>query len=656
MPYEVKINGHDVTTLPTMANYDPPNAIYSPTPNGLQLHVNDDTPEMKNSFNDSTSSFVSSIGPFSNSTVKLTKPKIIEDDDSAFEQMLGSFHASFHGLIDRNSKFIKKAFLVMLAIGYHVYLGFALYHDFEKASNVLLLTILTWSAIIYSKVIKVLVVPHLDGCFNSISKVFNSLWKMAITKTTFYLIFFASIGAFLAYDTRDSQIRLSGLGGMAFLLCFMFIFSYSPAKIKWRPIVWGFFLQFCLGLLILRWEYGARKFEDASKLVLVFLDFTTNGTDFVYGWLSTPPNICGMEHAILAFQAIQVVVYFGSIVALLYYFGIMQFVLRKIAKAMQLTLGTTATESLNAGACTLVGLAEALLLIRPYLSKMTRSEIHAVMTSGLSCIAGAAFAIYMSFGACPQYLFSATVMSAPGSLACAKLLYPETEQSELVNIEDLDIPKGDEKSVLECISNGAVVAMELVVAICANLVVFMALLALIDSVFGYAGELVGMSGWSLELFVGYIFFPLAYLMGANQDFEETFRVASLMGTKTMVNEFVAYKELGKMINAQSLSPRSAMIATYALCGFSNFISVAVQLSIMGSMAPNKKKDIAKLALRALVAGSISCFWTAALAGIIIENPTICMPPTSGTKCFNISHYQAVIANLTNPESAIGAFV
>lgn len=440
------------------------------------------------------------------------------------------------------------------------------------------------------------------------------------------------------------------------MVCFMFIFSYSPSKIKWRPVLWGFFLQFCLGLLILRWEYGARKFEDASKLVLVFLDFTKNGTDFVYGWLSTPPNICGMEYAVLAFQAIQVVVYFGAIVALLYYFGIMQYVLRKIAKVMQVTLGTTATESLNAGACTLVGLAEALLLIRPYLSKMTRSEIHAVMTSGLSCIAGAAFAIYMSFGACPQYLFSATVMSAPGSLACAKLLYPETEQSELVHIEDLDIPKGEERSALECISNGAVVAMELVVAICANLVVFMALLALIDSVFGYAGELVGMSGWSLELFVGYIFFPLAYLMGVNQDFEETFRVASLMGTKTMVNEFVAYKELGKMINAKLLSPRSAMIATYALCGFSNFISVAVQLSIIGSMAPNKKKDIAKLAVRALVAGSISCFWTAALAGIIIENPTLCPPPSSGSKCFNISHYQDLIANLTQPaEPSIDIF-
>uniref|UniRef100_A0A914Y9R1 Concentrative nucleoside transporter C-terminal domain-containing protein n=1 Tax=Panagrolaimus superbus TaxID=310955 RepID=A0A914Y9R1_9BILA len=213
----------------------------------------------------------------------------------------------------------------------------------------------------------------------------------------------------------------------------------------------------------------------------------------------------------------------------------MQVVLKWMAWFMQITLGTTAAESLNSCACIFLGQSEAPLLIKPYLMKMTASELHAVMTSGFACIAGSLFAAYISFGACPGYLLSSTVMSAPGSLACSKILFPETKRSKLQNIEDLELPKGEESNALECISNGAVMAVELVMAIVANLIVFLALLAFIDNVIGWTGSLIGYNDWSFELIVGYVFYPLAFVMGVTEDSEQTKTVAQLMGTKTVLN-------------------------------------------------------------------------------------------------------------------------
>nr|CAD2126486.1 unnamed protein product [Meloidogyne enterolobii] len=269
------------------------------------------------------------------------------------------------------------------------------------------------------------------------------------------------------------------------------------------------------------------------------------------------------------------------------------------------------------------------------------------MTTGFSCIAGAVFATYISFGACPRYLLSATVMSAPGSLACSKILYPESEQSQLVNVEDLELPKGEETNMLESVSNGAVMAVQLVVAIIANLIVFLALLALVNSVLGWMGELVGQHGWSFELFLGYLFFPLAFVMGVTNP-GETFIVAQLMGTKTALNEFVAYKQLGQLVKQDKLSPRSAMIATYALCGFSNFTSIGIQLGTLGGMVPSRKRLLSQLALRSLLAGCISCFLTASLAGVLIDQPILCRPQNEKEHCFdviNLFNFYLIIAPL-----------
>jgi pyrimidine nucleoside transport protein len=271
------------------------------------------------------------------------------------------------------------------------------------------------------------------------------------------------------------------------------------------------------------------------------------------------------------------------------------------------------------------------------------------MTSGFACIAGSLFAAYISFGACPSYLLSSTVMSAPGSLACSKILFPETKRSKLQNIEDLELPKGEESNALECISNGAVMAVELVMAIVANLIVFLALLAFIDNVIGWTGSLIGHDDWTFELIIGYVFYPLAFVMGVTESSEQTKTVAQLMGTKTVLNEFIAYQKLGKLVDAKALSPRSAMIATYALCGFSNFSSIGIQLGVLGGMMPKRKKLLSSIALRALMAGCISCFMTASLAGILVEDATYCTGKVNN-HCFNVDNYIEAYDNFTMHEN------
>ncbi|KAI6194632.1 Sodium/nucleoside cotransporter [Aphelenchoides besseyi] len=453
-------------------------------------------------------------------------------------------------VFELNAKFIRYTIYLLLIIGYHVFLGFASAHNYEKARPILVLTIIVWAWVVYRFVVVRFLGRMLQKTSQLLEGYLEIAWKTILFRIACYLILVGAIVVFLVFDTKDDRSRLMGLCGMTFYISLMFICSAHPSRINWRPVILGFLLQFIMALLVLRWQWGGERFTDATQLVIDFLSFTDNGTSFVYGFLAAPPNICGMS-PVFAFSVIQVVVYFGAVVALLYYFGIMQAILKRMAWLMQLTLGTTATESLNSCACIFLGMSEAPLLIRPYLGRMTASELHAIMTN----------------------LLSATVMSAPGSLACSKILFPETERSQLKKVEDLELPEG----------NGAVAAVELVTAILANLIVFLALLAFLDSVIAYMGGLIGYPAWSFEA-------------------------------------------------------KSAMIATYALAGFSNFSSVGIQLGILGGMQPDRKPLLSRLALRALFAGCISCFMTASLAGVLVSVPTYCTRSTDTSNCFNITEY------------------
>ncbi|KAI3417979.1 hypothetical protein GPALN_010576 [Globodera pallida] len=558
-------------------------------------------------------------------------------------------------IFDENQKLINAFILLIILFLYHALIGFALFHNFNKAATLFTITVFGWLYVIYQQLLSpFLKRQKLVGQIKmQLLEHWTQLKANAIMTRLFYGFAAGLPILFVVWDTRHNLERLSGLFGLIVFLIVMCLISHKPTKVNWRPVLWGFLLQFIFGIMVLRWEYGARKFVDLSNMAILFLDFTKNGTDFTYGFLSAPPNICGME-PVLAFQTIQVIIYVGAIVSVLYFYGIVQAVLKRMAMLMQLTLGTTATESLNACACVLLGNAESPLLIRPYIEKMTASELHAVMTTGFSCIAGAVFAAYISFGACPRYLLSAAVMSAPGSLACSKLLYPETEKSSVKNVKDLELPPSKESNALECISNGSLMSVHLITAVCANLVSFMAIMALFNAIVGYVGTLIGYTDWSLELFLGYTFFPVAYMIGVTENAEQTFLVARLLGVKIVINDFMAYQRLGVMLKQNLLTPRSAMISTYALCSFSDFIAAGIQLAVLSEMAPTRRTLIARLVLRALLAGCISCFMSAAIAGILIEVPVACKPSggDGGAKCFDLSVHQRFMEDVLNSTSMV----
>jgi len=417
---------------------------------------------------------------------------------------------------------------------------------------------------------------------------------------------------FLLVDTAGERHRLISVLGLLLLLLFGFVFSKAPRKIVWRHVYWGLGLQFVFGLLILRWSVGRAVFTCAGGKVSAFLAFTDAGSSFLFGGLLTKDN------PIFAFTVLPVILFFSFMVQVLYYFGIMQWVVIKLGWCLQVTVGTTACESVNAAANIFLGQTEAPLLIKPYLSLMTNSELHAVMTGGFSTIAGSVLAAYISFGVDPSHLLSASVMSAPAALAFAKLMYPETKVSR-TGVKDIKVEKSEEANWLHAAMVGVSNAIPLVANIAASLIAFLAFIAFFNAIFNWSCLLVGAEdgACSLENFFGYIFMPLAWSMGVVWD--ECKEVGQLIGIKTMVNEFVAYSELTKMSSAGKLSARSEVIATYALCGFSNIASIGINLGGFSAMAPDRRKDLAKVVVRAMISGSCACFLTACVAGVLLDD-------------------------------------
>jgi nucleoside transporter len=320
------------------------------------------------------------------------------------------------------------------------------------------------------------------------------------------------------------------------------------------------------------------------------------------------------------------IIFFSSFISVLYYLGIIQAIIMDIAWVMSVTMGTTASESVNAAGNIFVGQTEAPLMIRPFLKTMTSSEIHAVMTGGFSTIAGGVLAAYVSFGVSASALISASVMSAPAALAISKLLYPECEESPTKNVKNIKIDAGTEQSVVEAAATGASQAVGLVGNVAAMLIAFLSLVAVLDALLGWLGGMVNVPSLSFELICSYILVPAAWLMGI--DPEDCQKVAAMLGQKTFINEFVAYLTLGSYIGNKvsgegpTISLRSEVIATYALCGFANIGSIGIQLGGLIPLAPSRAADISALGVRAMIAGTVACFMTACVAGILFDESRI----------------------------------
>jgi len=381
--------------------------------------------------------------------------------------------------------------------------------------------------------------------------------------------------------------------------------------VRWSTVLWAIALQLIFAVFILKTTPGYALFSFLGDVVNKFLGFSDAGAKFVFG--------DKFDENFFAFKVLPTIIFFSSFITLLYHYGILQQVVKGVAWVMMKTLKTSGAESLSCAANIFVGQTEAPLLIKPYVRSMTLSELHAVMTGGFATIAGGVMAAYISLGVPAQHLIAASVMSAPAALAMSKLLYPETEQSQTAGTVNVKVERTAANGI-DAAATGAIEGLKLVGNIAAMLIAFLALVALVNAVLGWFGSLIGVSQLSLELIFSFLLAPVAWLMGV--PWADCGQVGVLLGKKTILNEFIAYVDLKDLIEKSQagtggISQRAIIIATYALCGFSNISSIGIQIGGIGGIAPERQADLARLGVRALIGGSLACFMTACIAGMLL---------------------------------------
>ncbi len=396
--------------------------------------------------------------------------------------------------------------------------------------------------------------------------------------------------------------RFTGLLGLVVLLGVAWLFSSHKRAIKLRLIAWGLGLQFLLALLVLKTGFG-RIFQVIGAGVNAMLAFTEEGTKFVFGPLGTGTGPMGV---VFAFQVLPIIIFITSFFSILYYLGIMQWVVRGMAIGMQKVMGVSGAESLNVAASIFMGQTEAPLTIRPFLDGLTESELFTIMTSGMAHVSGSVMAAYVKIaGVSITHLLTAVIMTAPATIMLAKIFVPETEKPVTAGKVELKIEKTG-VNIIDAAARGAGDGVHLVLNIAAMLIAFLALIAMLNGILSWAHT-------SLEQVFGVIFSPIAWLMGV--PWKDAGAIGNLLGTRLALTEFVAFLKLGPL--EKSLDPRSFVIATYALCGFANFSSIAIQIGGIGALAPRRKSDVARLGLRAVAAGTMANFMSACIAGMLL---------------------------------------
>ena len=402
------------------------------------------------------------------------------------------------------------------------------------------------------------------------------------------------------------------LFGIALFLAVAYTLSSNRAAIRWRTVAWGLLLQLTFALLVLRFGFGRRLWAVAGEVVGQAIAAAGEGGQFIFGWLATDTS---PEHFVFAIKVLPAIIFVSSLFSCLYYLGIMQAVVGGMARLMARTMGVSGSESVAVAANVFVGQTEAPLVVAPYVREMTRSELMALMTGGMATVSGSVLAGYVALGVQPQHLLAASVMAAPASLVMAKMLLPETSSSTTIRV-----PFHVERSavnLVDALAKGAAQGVRLAINIAAMLIAFVAMIYLINGVLAGAASVLSLEEAlgtppSLQLFLGYLLAPVAFLMGV--PWGESFTVGQLIGVKVVLNEFVAYRDLAEA--AEGLSAKSELIATYALCGFANFGSIGVQIGGIGGIAPERRGEVAKLGMRALLAGSMASFLTASVAAIV----------------------------------------
>ena len=403
--------------------------------------------------------------------------------------------------------------------------------------------------------------------------------------------------------------RFIGILGVIVILGIAYLFSENKKKINWRLVATGLGLQIIFALIILKVPFGRKAFEAASGFITRILDFTAEGTTFLFGNLTDQATF----GSIFALNVLPTIIFFSALMGILYYLGIMQAIVKFIAKGICKLLGTSGAETLSAVGNIFLGQTEAPLLVKPYINGMTKSEITAIMVGGMATVAGGVMAGYVAMGINAGHLLAASIMAAPAGLVLAKMLVPETEEPETKDITNIEVEK-TASNVVEAAANGASDGLMLALNVAAMLLAFVALIALFNYLIGLVGGLFGFPELSLNWILGKLFSPLAFVMGVPTG--DLSAAGSLLGQKVMINEFVAYSDLSALSASGVLQEKTILIMTYALCGFANISSVAIQIGGIGAMAPNKKGTIAKLGFKALLGGALATCLTATIAGIL----------------------------------------
>ena len=406
------------------------------------------------------------------------------------------------------------------------------------------------------------------------------------------------------------QILMS-IAGMVLILLVAILLSSNRKAIRPRVVLSAFALQAGLAALVLYVPWGNRVLQGAATGVSNLLGYANEGTKFLFGGLATDP--LGQNFAI---QALPVIIFFAAFISILYYLGVMQYVIRWIGGGLQKITGISKVESLCAASNIFVGQSESPLVIRPYLATLNPAQLFCVMTVGMAGVAGTILAAYASMGIRIDYLIAAAFMSAPGGILMAKLIMPDDPNEPAVDDPNIALDMHDDEkpaNLIMAASQGAQTGVKLAVAVGAMVLAFVALVALANGVLGGIGNLVGLKGLSFQGILGQVFAPVMYLLGV--PWNEAVTAGGLFGTKIVLNEFVAFIDLGAL---KTLSAPTVAIVTFALCGFANFSSIAIQMAVTGGLAPNQRPMIAKLGIKALAAGSLSNLMSAALAGLFLS--------------------------------------
>src|SRR5271156_427931 len=407
--------------------------------------------------------------------------------------------------------------------------------------------------------------------------------------------------------------RFTGILGLLTMLGLAYAFSTNRRAINKKTVAWGLGLQIVFAIFVLKVEIGRKLFQMAGDGVNWLLRFAFVGSSFVFGELGAQRSSMGF---VFAFQVLPTVIFIAAFFAVLYHYGVMQFIIKLAAKVMTRFMGASGAESLNVAASIFMGQTEAPLTIRPFLPDLTRSELMTVMTSGMAHVSGGIMAAYIAFGIEPKHLLSAVIMTAPGTILISKMLVPETEEPKTAG--RVVMPEGEEEAekeenLLGAVARGTTDGLHMALNIAAMLIAFLALIALVDGIMGGVHHYMAWFPESLEKIFGTIFAPVAWVIGV--PWHDCGVIGTLLGTRMVLNELVAFSMLGPMKAA--LDPRSFTIATFALCGFANLSSIGIQIGGIGALAPNKKGELARLGIRAMLAGTMANLMSASIAGMLL---------------------------------------